>query len=473
MVTILSRDTEYVFGINELDELLGSSLSPRSMVVIAGHPGSGKTTLASTICYSNTLRGHKCLYISLQEDREKLFNNMKKLGIYLEEQEKQNMLLFLRIPIARDVDEVVKTISEVVDSYSPRVIVVDSINALLTYVSDPDKRAWLQNYFYQLTLVVNGITIIVVEMPIDIERIDIGSIEFVADVVLILKSRIERKIISRYIEIRKARGSPIRISEIPFRIIEGKGLEVFIPPIPMKINRIGKFYNLKTPLFRDVVSSIPADGVILIVYPPDSRMYISMLFLAEPVLENNLKILVISFTEPPHVVEYFIESIVSRFGIDIDDVKNLISRHVVAIESINPYSMSSDEIIIHIVSSIDRYRPDIVVIHGLEILYPLIHGNIAKGFNDISNLVQALRSRGVLLIGLMAYIEEVYKILSSLCDIVIRFFYEIVNRSIENYVYVWKQNDFPRLYKVDFDTLLETLSEALKHIVTSYKINIK
>ncbi|MEM1844702.1 MAG: ATPase domain-containing protein, partial [Ignisphaera sp.] len=188
MVTILSRDTEYVFGVNELDELLGSSLSPRSMVVIAGHPGSGKTTLASTICYSNALRGHKCLYISLQEDREKLFNNMKKLGIYLEEQEKQNMLLFLRIPIARDVDEVVKTISEVVDSYSPRVIVVDSINALLTYASDPDKRAWLQNYFYQLMLVVNGITIIVVEMPIDIERIDIGSIEFVADVVLILKS---------------------------------------------------------------------------------------------------------------------------------------------------------------------------------------------------------------------------------------------------------------------------------------------
>jgi len=469
----LSKDTKYVFGVNELDELLGSSLSPRSMVVVAGHPGSGKTTLASTICYSNALRGHRCLYISFQEDREKLFNNMKKLGIDLEKQEKQNMLLFLRIPTARDIDGVVKTVSEVIDSYSPKVIVVDSINALFTYVSDPDKRAWLQNYFYQLTLVINGIIIVVAEMPIDVERIDIGSIEFVADVVLMLKSRIERKIVSRYIEIRKARGSPIHISEIPFRIVEGKGLEVFIPPVPIKINRIGRFYNLKIPLFRDVLGGIPADGVILIVYPPDSRMYISTLFIAEPVLENNLKILVISFTEPPHVVEYFIESMASRFGIDIDDVKNLVSRHVVAIESINPYSMSSDEIIIHIVSSIDRYRPDIVVVHGLEILYPLIHGDIAKGFNDISNLVQALRSRGVLLIGLMSYIEEVYKILSSLCDIVIRFFYEIVNKSIENYVYVWKQNDFPRLYKVDFDTLLETLSEALKHIVAPYKINIR
>ncbi|MEM1542550.1 MAG: ATPase domain-containing protein [Ignisphaera sp.] len=469
----MSKDTKYVFGVNELDELLGSSLSPRSMVVVAGHPGSGKTTLASTICYSNALRGHRCLYISFQEDREKLFNNMKKLGIDLEKQEKQNMLLFLRIPTARDIDGVVKTVSEVIDSYSPKVIVVDSINALFTYVSDPDKRAWLQNYFYQLTLVINGIIIVVAEMPIDVERIDIGSIEFVADVVLMLKSRIERKIVSRYIEIRKARGSPIHISEIPFRIVEGKGLEVFIPPVPIKINRIGRFYNLKIPLFRDVLGGIPADGVILIVYPPDSRMYISTLFIAEPVLENNLKILVISFTEPPHVVEYFIESMASRFGIDIDDVKNLVSRHVVAIESINPYSMSSDEIIIHIVSSIDRYRPDIVVVHGLEILYPLIHGDIAKGFNDISNLVQALRSRGVLLIGLMSYIEEVYKILSSLCDIVIRFFYEIVNKSIENYVYVWKQNDFPRLYKVDFDTLLETLSEALKHIVAPYKINIR
>ena len=74
-------------GIEGLNKFLGNFISPPYNIVIAGHPGSGKTTMASTICYSNALKGRKCLYISLQEDKEKLYEYMSKLGLNLKEAE--------------------------------------------------------------------------------------------------------------------------------------------------------------------------------------------------------------------------------------------------------------------------------------------------------------------------------------------------------------------------------------------------
>ncbi|MEM3926655.1 MAG: ATPase domain-containing protein [Desulfurococcaceae archaeon] len=52
---------EYKLGIEGLDQVIGESIYPGTLLVIAGHPGTGKTTLSSTICYSNALRRYKCL----------------------------------------------------------------------------------------------------------------------------------------------------------------------------------------------------------------------------------------------------------------------------------------------------------------------------------------------------------------------------------------------------------------------------
>jgi circadian clock protein KaiC len=74
----------FVFGVEGLDKLFGEALKPPVTIVIAGHPGAGKTTLASSICYYNAINGHKCFYVSLQEDKAKLYGNMRNLGLDLE-----------------------------------------------------------------------------------------------------------------------------------------------------------------------------------------------------------------------------------------------------------------------------------------------------------------------------------------------------------------------------------------------------
>ncbi|MEM1800692.1 MAG: ATPase domain-containing protein, partial [Desulfurococcaceae archaeon] len=62
-----AQKSGFVTGIEGLNELFKGAINQPYMIVIAGHPGSGKTTLASKICYSNALLGYKCIYVTFYE----------------------------------------------------------------------------------------------------------------------------------------------------------------------------------------------------------------------------------------------------------------------------------------------------------------------------------------------------------------------------------------------------------------------
>ncbi|MDW8082945.1 MAG: ATPase domain-containing protein [Sulfolobales archaeon] len=87
-------------GIEGLDRILGYMKTPY-LLVIAGHPGAGKTTLASTICYKNALLGRKCLYISFYEDKERLYSYMSHIGIDLYYSTFSRYSLALNLPLPR------------------------------------------------------------------------------------------------------------------------------------------------------------------------------------------------------------------------------------------------------------------------------------------------------------------------------------------------------------------------------------
>ena len=50
-------------------------------MVVASHPGAGKTTLASYTCYYVMQRGGEPLYISFQEDRDRLYKHLYNIGL--------------------------------------------------------------------------------------------------------------------------------------------------------------------------------------------------------------------------------------------------------------------------------------------------------------------------------------------------------------------------------------------------------
>ncbi|MEM0224705.1 MAG: AAA family ATPase [Desulfurococcaceae archaeon] len=46
--------------INELKKYIGDFLGREKLIIIGGHPGSGKTTLASSICLASVQQEYRC-----------------------------------------------------------------------------------------------------------------------------------------------------------------------------------------------------------------------------------------------------------------------------------------------------------------------------------------------------------------------------------------------------------------------------
>jgi len=68
--------------IEGLDERLGGGIKKGHVVLLAGTPGSMKSSVALNILYNNAyMKGTKVLYISIEESRESLMVAMKNLGM--------------------------------------------------------------------------------------------------------------------------------------------------------------------------------------------------------------------------------------------------------------------------------------------------------------------------------------------------------------------------------------------------------
>ncbi|MEM1541900.1 MAG: ATPase domain-containing protein [Ignisphaera sp.] len=449
----------FSIGIDELNKLLPELLYPGSMVVVAGHPGSGKTTLASTICYSNALRGHRCLYVSFQETREKLYRVMKNLGIDFYELEKKGLYVFIRIPIMKNVEEAVESINRAISSWNPKIVVIDSINTLLQVVESPDRRAWLQNYFYAIPDIIKGIAILVAELPMDIERVEIGSIEFVADVVLILKHRIERGLLTRYIEIRKARGVPVTLAEIPYTILTDKGIKVFVPPILSEVGRPGVELEPPCRSLKEVLDHIHMGHSIYIEYPADLRAVEAAPLILGIAFRNKLKTLIISYLYSPETMTELLLRVFKRFCSDVDKVRTILQKNVI-LKSMNPYAYSISEGLAKEYSLINEATADVIVFHSVEIP-AIIEYRDPVYISSLYNQVNILKQKHKIVVRIASKInDELSNIFSVLSDIVMKF---IPTENKQNYrLYIWRRG--MRSFVLDNNEVNECLEEISKHL---------
>lgn len=448
------------FGIEGLDKILGSFATPPYTIVVAGHPGAGKTTMASTICYSNALKGYKCLYISTQEDREKLYKYMSKLGLDLEKVESAGLLKFIKIPIILDVDEIAETISKFVsEEYS--VVVVDSVNPLLDIPEKKsEKRSWLQNFFYTISRIINGLLILVTEMPYGSESLELGNIEFVSDALFILKQRKEEGFMVRSLEIRKARGAPVLLAEMPISISEGKGIEVWVPPILDEITEEGKQIELHCDLLRRTLNHIHRGIVINIVYPPDTDYVDLILVLLSLAMKENMKILFVSYKYSPNTMrEAAVDNLVRR-GFDRELSEKLVEKHVV-FRSINPFSCSVSQLVMRESSLINELNPDIVVFHSVEI--PRQTVSIVDHFRELYNQMNYLKKQGKIIVRIGAYTDDFsYRLESRVADAVMRLEHEISEGNIGYRAYLWRR--FRQPYIATYEELNECVEEVVGHI---------
>lgn len=364
-------------GFEELDEILGID-GCRGFVVVAGHPGAGKTTFASNIAYRNATRyGRKVLFIEFIERKELLYRNMERLGILLHEAEEIGLLRFVRPPLPGGSDglrSLLQHLSSAIAHYDPDVVVLDGFSPLLYALNPGEARSYLQTTLYEMAHSRGRLVVLSMEAGWRDEYGGLAGAEFVADIVLFLGVRLERGVASRYLEIRKCRWRPVPFARIPF-VISNRGIELILPPRSEKSGGVGL--------------------AALVLYPMGTDVYRVFLRKAVEHLDREGgSALILSFTEPKQFLEEFLHREV------------LGASKPVHVAYINPVLTPPQELYRFVVEQHRRRNPRIVVVLGAR----SYADTWAVSFEDLAeialNAITYLKSRGVSLLLMYAAIGD-------------------------------------------------------------------
>ena len=470
---------KYITGIRVLDEvILNGGFDSGSLVAVAGHPGSGKTSFASMVAYYNGIRDRKILYLTFQESKKKLFSHMKKLGLDLEGLEREGLLTFIRLPVISSpeaAEDVINKISGLIYESKADVLIVDSVNPLLEALdSSVDRRGVLQNFFYSVPELIGGLAVIIVEIPYGESNPRlIGGVDFVADAVIVLHHRLEGDYISRFLEIRKLRGHEIPVAKFPFTIKTGTGIRLWAPlrleeiPSPSE----GKRYRPPCSTVGRYLGDMLPGMITYTSYPADARVITPIIFMGVAALYNRAKTMFISFTYSPGEIWELMGEVFKGymgFGDKSGMLVNMIKKYV-KIYSINVNSYSSSELYSRILDVLNEEKPEIVVFVGFHSLY----NKMVKDMKDnlLNNILLYLKYNKIYSVILSSYTgEKQYWWTADTADSVIRYSFIVSNGSnstrLVKYIYAWRKGREPVLLDVEAgNTCCDEIKELLEKML--------
>jgi len=144
---VLGERKQVTTSLTELDQLLGGGLEEGSSTLVAGPPGTGKSTLAAQFAFSAMQRGEKAAMFLFEESANQLLNRMDGFNMGLRTCVDSGQL------VIRQIDPAELSPGEFADQVcqaalnGARVIVIDSMNGYLNAM--PDER-FLTTHLHEL-----------------------------------------------------------------------------------------------------------------------------------------------------------------------------------------------------------------------------------------------------------------------------------------------------------------------------------
>ena len=233
-------------GILGLDSLIEGGFPERSLILVTGAPGSGKTSM----CYRFLERGASLhnqvgLYVSFFESKDMLERYVvHQLGQASADLVKSGMIRILAFPtlkgegISSLVDSIIDTIKEA----RAKRLVIDSITALLGSMEEIEARTFAHTILTRIVPSYGCTTLVTKETSSEDPYVGGSAEDFVADGVISLRNDVLRGRTIRELRIWKLRGTRIESPVITFTLEDG--FSVFPPFSYRALRQIGRLERL-------------------------------------------------------------------------------------------------------------------------------------------------------------------------------------------------------------------------------------
>ncbi|MCK4714766.1 MAG: hypothetical protein KAT35_04270 [Candidatus Aenigmarchaeota archaeon] len=124
-------------GLKEMDSMLGNGFPDKTVILLSGGAGTGKTLFSLNFLLEGARKKEKCCYVSLSESREELVRACKGIES-LSDVEKYlgKSLTIEHIPLGENIT--LKKFIEIISNY-PKLdrLVIDNVNKLLIFAESP------------------------------------------------------------------------------------------------------------------------------------------------------------------------------------------------------------------------------------------------------------------------------------------------------------------------------------------------
>jgi len=219
-------------GINGLDPLIEGGLPKGILLLLAGAPGTGKTSMSCRFLEKGAhVYNEKGLYVSLLESKETLTTHLSHhFGPHFSDLEKRGMIKILTFPSMKSegVPAMMDAIMTTIKDEGVKRLVIDSVTALSqTFTDGRESRIFTHTVLTKLIPSYGCTTLVTKEIASDGSKIGESAEDFIADGVFILRRLVYQGRTLRELEIAKLRGTRIDSPSHPFTLEGGFTL---IPP---------------------------------------------------------------------------------------------------------------------------------------------------------------------------------------------------------------------------------------------------